>query len=534
MTGNLSDGSRENPPPSDSPMDSDRSRKARGHNPDVHGGGKSDKSIVPEKSANKEQSAESMEGRDVTFENAVETQPVRAQTRKDGRPLLPGSRGLNGIRQAANRDKSLKFNNLYHHLTLDLLKASFLGLKRYAAPGVDDVIWTEYAIDYEERLVELHQRIHRGSYRAQPSKRAYIAKADGKQRPLGIAALEDKIVQAAVRTILEQIYEVDFKDFSYGYRPHRGAHDGLDEVYVEIKHGKVNWILDADIRGFFDNIDHTWMMTFLEHRVTDWRILRLVKKWLTAGVSEDGKLSKTTVGTPQGSVISPLLANIYLHYVLDLWAEQWKRTEGRGHMFLVRYADDFVVGFQLEATGQQFLADLKERMAKFGLELHPEKTRLIEFGRFAESDRKHKGGGRPETFDFLGFTHICGQTRKGHFQLERRTAKKKFQAKLAAIKQQLRREIHNDIRDTGKWLKSVYDGWCRYYAVPGNYLCLSRFQDALQTAWLRLLRRRSQRGKKLTWKKFAVICNRWLPNPRILHPYPEGRRARRLTVTHPR
>lgn len=529
MTGNLSSGSRESPTSSDSPMDLDRSGKARGHNPDVHDGGQSDKFIVPEKSANNDaESAESTEGRNLTIENVDQTQPVRAQTRKDGQPLSPGSRGLSGIRQAASKDKSLKFNNLYHHLTLDLLIASFLDLKRHAAPGVDDMTWSDYAKDYEDRIIDLHKRLQRGSYRAQPSKRAYIAKSDGKQRPLGIAAVEDKIVQAAVRTILEQIYEVDFLECSYGYRPSRRAHDALDEVYVEIKGRKINWILDADIRGFFDNIDHDWMMKFLEHRVTDWRMLRLVKKWLTAGVSEDGKWSKTSVGTPQGSVISPLLANIYLHYVLDLWAAHWQRTQARGQMFLARYADDFVVGFQWEATGRHFLTALKERMAKFGLELHSEKTRLIEFGRYAQSNRHDKGLGKPETFDFLGFTHICGQTRKGYFQLERHTSRKKFQAKVEAIVQKLRREIHKDIHETGQWLKSVYDGWCRYYAVPGNYACLSSFQDALHTHWLRLLRRRSQRGQKLTWVKFTSICNRWLPNPRILHPYPEQRRAQRL------
>lgn len=509
-------------------MDGDQPEKARGHKSGVHDGGKSDKSIVPEKSANKEASAESMEGRGLTMENANKTQPDRAQTRADGQPFIPGSRGLDGIRKAASKDKNLKFNNLFHHLTIELLEASFLALKRKAAPGIDKMTWAKYSENYEERITDLHHRLHRGSYRAQPCKRAYIAKSDGKQRPLGITAVEDKVVQAAVRTILEQIYEVDFLEFSYGYRPSREAHAALDEVYVEIKREKINWVLDADIRGFFDNISHDWLMKFIEHRVTDWRMLRLLKKWLKAGVSEDGKWSETTVGTPQGAVISPLLANIYLHYALDLWADLWKRKQAHGRMFIVRYADDFVIGFQWETEGIRFRKALEERMTKFGLELHPEKTRLIEFGRYAESNRKANGQDKPETFDFLGFTHSCGKTRGGQYQLTRRTARKKFQAKVADITQKLMNRLHDDVMETGSWLKSVYDGWCTYYAVPGNYASLAQFQDALQTNWLRILRRRSQRGKKLTWKKFTALSSGWLPNPRIRHPYPDKRRAARL------
>lgn len=530
MVGNFPSGSREIPEVSTSPMEVDRSGKARGHNPDVYASGKSDKLIVPEKSANLDgmpPSSESMEERSLTNEKAEQKPLVRTQNREtDGKPFRPRSRGLLGIREAAQKDKKLKFHNLFSHLTPELLRASFLDLKKHAAPGVDGETWHDYAVDFEQRILDLHGRLHRGSYRAQPSKRAYIAKADGKQRPLGIAAVEDKIVQQATRTILEQIYEVSFRGFSYGYRPRRGAHNALDALVVAIKQRNVNWILDADIRGFFDNINHDWMMKFLEHRITDQRMLRLLKKWLRAGVSEDGEWTKTEVGTPQGAVISPLLANVYLHYVLDLWIEQWRKRITNGTVVIVRYADDFVIGFSSEADARKCLAALKERMTKFGLELHPDKTRLIEFGRNAERQRTNRGDKPPETFDFAGFTHICGQTLGGVFTVHRRTSRKKFQAKLTDISRSLLMRRHHDLAETGAWLSSVYRGWCQYYAVPGNYACLGRFQKALQAMWLRVLRRRSQRGQKLTWKKFTKICNRWIPNPRILHPYPEIRFAR--------
>lgn len=511
-------------------MEPDREGKTRCHKPAMHDTGKSDKCVVPEKSANLDglpPSSESMEERRLTNEKAEHKSLDRAQNRNtDGKPSRPRSRGLLGIREAAKKDKDLKFHNLFSHLTLDLLTASFLELKKQAAPGVDGQTWHDYAVEYEQKIIDLHGRLHRGSYRAQPSKRAYLSKADGKQRPLGIAALEDKIVQQATRTILEQIYEVSFRGFSYGYRPKRGAHNALDALVVAIKQRNVNWILDADIRGFFDNINHDWMMKFLEHRISDQRMLRLLKKWLRAGVSEDGQWTKTEVGTPQGAVISPLLANVYLHYVLDLWIEDWRKRTARGTVIIVRYADDFIIGFSSEIEARLCLDALKERMAKYGLELHPDKTRLIEFGRHAAENRKARGEKPPETFDFLGFTHICGETLKGNFSVHRRTSRKKFQTKLKDLSEKLRKRIHVDIVETGSWLASVYQGWCRYYAVPGNYNCLGRFQKALQVMWLRTMQRRSQRGKRLTWKKFTKICNRWLPNPRILHPYPEERFAR--------
>jgi group II intron reverse transcriptase/maturase len=344
-------------------------------------------------------------------------------------------------------------------------------------------------------------------------------------RPLGIAALEDKIVQQAARTILECIYEQDFLGFSYGFRPGRSPHQALDALFVGITKRKVNWIIDADIRGFFDNISHQWLMKFLEHRIADRRMLRLLKKWLRAGVSEDGEWSATKVGTPQGAVISPLLANVFLHYVLDLWINDWRKRHARGEVIVIRYADDLVIGFREESDARRYLAALKERFAKFGLELHPEKTRLIEFGRHAEARRAKRGAGPPETFDFLGFTHISGKTRRGDYTIHRKTSRKKFQAKLADVKNKLKRRRHHDLAQVGAWLQGVLRGWCQYYAVPGNYVRLRQFREALQSMWLRLLRRRSQRGRRLTWTKFSTLSKRWLPTPKILHPYPNVRFA---------
>ncbi len=403
-------------------------------------------------------------------------------------------------------------------------------MKRQAVPGIDGVTWAQYAEDFERRINDLHERIHRGTYRAQPSKRAWIPKPDGKQRPLGIAALEDKIVQQAVKTVLECIYEEDFLGFSYGFRPGRGCHQALDALSVGIQRRKVNWILDADIRGFFDNIDHSWLLKFLEHRIADPRLLRLVKKWLRAGVSEDGEWSPTTVGTPQGAVISPLLANVFLHYVLDLWVESWRKRHAKGEVIIVRYADDFVIGFREESDAKHCLAALRERFTKFGLELHPEKTRLIEFGRYAAERRSKRGDGPPETFDFLGFTHISGTTRKGDFTIRRISSMKKLRTKLRELKDKLRRKMHQDVTQVGSWVLSVFRGWCNYHAIPGNSERLQQFRTAFQDLWLRALRRRSQRGRRMTWPKFKSLIARWLPTPRILHPYPDVRFDRQ----HPR
>jgi RNA-directed DNA polymerase len=532
--GNLSHGSRETPATSASSMEAERSEKARCHNSDMHVAGESDSSIVPGKSANNGSVpllAELMEERELTKENAEQLLLVRTQRRNsDGSPFVPRSRGLLGIREAAQKDNKLKFTSLLHHLTPELLYASFFDLKKQAAAGVDGETWRDYAMDFENRIDDLHGQIHRGAYRAKPSKRTYIPKPDGKMRPLGIAALEDKIVQQATRTILECIYEEDFLGFSYGFRPRRSPHRALDALYVGITKRKVNWIIDADIRGFFDNISHAWLMKFLEHRIADPRMLRLLKKWLRAGVSEDGEWSPTKVGTPQGAVISPLYANVFLHYVFDLWINEWRQRKARGEVIVVRYADDFVIGFREESDARNCLAALKERFAKFGLELHPDKTRLIEFGRYAEERRAKRGNDPPETFDFLGFTHICGKTRRGDFTIHRKTSRKKFQTKLNELKAQLLRRRHDDLAEVGRWLRSVYRGWCQYYAVPGNYTRLRQFKDALQKMWLRVLRRRSQRGRRLTWAKFSKLCRRWLPTPKILHPYPNVRFASQ----HPR
>jgi RNA-directed DNA polymerase len=532
--GNFPHGSRETPVTSVSFMEADRSEKARGHKSDKDVSGESYSSIVPGKPANKgwvPKPAELVEGRGLTKENTEQTLLDRTQSRKrNGKPFQARSRGLLGVREAARRNRRQKFTNLLHHVTAELLRASFFELKKQAAPGVDDETWQDYAMDYERRIKDLHERIHCGRYRAKPSKRSYIPKSDGTMRPLGIAALEDKVVQQAARTVLECIYEQDFLGFSYGYRPRRSSHQALDALFVGISRRKVNWIVDADIRGFFDNISHEWLMKFMEHRIADRRMLRLMKKWLRAGVSKDGEWSATKVGTPQGAVISPLFANVFLHYVLDLWINDWRKRQAKGEVIIVRYADDFVIGFREETDARKCLAALGERMAKFGLALHSEKTRLIEFGRYAEQRRAERGDGPPETFDFLGFTHISGKTLGGEFTIQRITARKKLRAKFAELKKELLWRRHDDLVKIGKWLHSVYRGWCQYYAVPGNSMRLQQFRSAIQVMWLRNLQRRSQRGRRLTWAKFSKLCRRWFPTPKILHPYPSVRFA----CQHPR
>jgi group II intron reverse transcriptase/maturase len=430
---------------------------------------------------------------------------------------------LHRVREVARRDRHARFTALLHHVTVDLLLESFLLLKKNAAPGVDDVTWEQYEVNCGERIRSLHQRVHGGTYRALPSKRAYIPKPDGGQRPLGIAALEDKIVQQAVMWVLNQIYEVDFQGLSYGYRPGRGAHDALDSLWVGISRRKVGWVLDADIRGFFDTINHEWLLKFIEHRVADPRILRLIRKWLRAGVSEDGQWSKTEVGTPQGSVISPLLANVYLHYVFDLWVLQWRTRFATGDVIVVRYADDFIVGFQHRHDAERFLNELWERLHKFGLALHPDKTRLIRFGRFAATDRQRRGEGKPETFGFLGFTHICGQRRKNQsFIVRRKTITQRLRAKIQSVRVTLRRMRHLPIPVQGQWLRQVVQGHYQYFAVPGNLRSLETFRRETERNWLRALRRRSQRHR-LTWQRFGVFVKFWIPRPKILHPYPNQR-----------
>lgn len=525
MPGNFMRENRETPLASGSNTP-DRLEKATSYTTSMYAGGESDEQVVLTKRSNKEgiSSAESVEESCSTKGNTNEANTLRTLSR-EGVP-----QGLAGVREAARRDRKQKFTALLHHVTVDLLRESYYSLKRNAAPGIDGVTWEQYGEGLEAKIQELHGRLHRGAYRAQPSRRTYIPKADGRQRPLGIAALEDKIVQQAVVTVLNQIYEEDFLGFSYGFRPGRSQHNALDALAVSLRRKKVNWVLDLDVRGFFDNVSHEWLEKFVEHRIADRRILRLIQKWLKAGVSEEGEWTETEVGTPQGAVASPLLANIYLHYVFDLWVKQWRQRWANGDMIVVRYADDAVLGFEHRKEAEAFLEQLRERMRKFGLELHPEKTRLIEFGRFAEDNRKRRGEGKPETFDFLGFTHICGKTRKGGwFKIRRQTIKKRLRSKLQAVRQELRRRWHERIAETGDWLRSVVQGYFNYHAVPGNFRALQTFRREVARAWLEALRRRSQRHR-LPWERFRSIIDRHLPLPRIVHPEP----GVRFDAMHPR
>lgn len=439
--------------------------------------------------------------------------------------------GLDRIREAARRDKNLRFNNLMHHITVDLLREAYKALKRDAAPGIDGVTWEQYGNELEEKLSNLHQRVQSGRYRATPSKRVWIPKADGKQRPIGIAVLEDKIVQQAVVWVLNQIYEEDFVGFSYGFRPGRSQHNALDALWVGITQRKINWVLDADIRSFYDTIDHEWLMKFVEHRIADSRVLLLIRKWLRAGVSEDGQWSKTTVGTPQGAVASPILANIYLHYVFDLWVNRWRKRRALGEVIVVRFADDLVMGFQYRNEAECFLQALRDRLAKFGLETHQEKTRLIEFGRFAAANRAERGESKPETFDFLGFTHICSKTRKSNrFTIRRKTIAKRLRMKTKAVREGIMRRRHNPVPEQGKWIRSVITGHFNYYGVPGNKQALDAFRTEAIKQWFRALRSRSQKARRLTWERFKRLIATWVPTVKIKHAYP----YQRLRVTYPR
>src|SRR6266852_2408057 len=422
------------------------------HKSSMHGGGESYSGVVLTKQPNKsgQPPAEVVEGRPLTKENTPEPNSRRTPRRGSGHS------GLERVREAAKKDKKLKFTALLHHVSIDLLRDSYDSLKKKAAPGVDGVTWEEYGRDLEARLSDLHGRIHRGAYRARPSRRTWISKSDGRQRPLGIAALEDKIVQRAVGTVLNQIWEEDFLGFSYGFRPGRGQQDAWDALWVGIVRKRVNWILDLDIRSFFDKLQHEWLVQFVEHRVGDQRVVRLIQKWLKAGVMEQGQWSETKEGSPQGAVISPILANLYLHHVLDLWVDAWRKKQAREDVIVVRYADDAVLGFEHRAEAERFLEQLRERLRKFGLELHPEKTRLIEFGRYAIERRKKRGEGKPETFNFLGFTHICGTNHQtGNFTVHRRTIGKRMAAKLKDIRAKLRQRMHESPAAAGKWLAQV-------------------------------------------------------------------------------
>jgi group II intron reverse transcriptase/maturase len=460
-----------------------------------------------------------MEPRGLTKGNPSEQTRFRTQSRGDLQ------QALERVRQAAMGDSGLQFTALWHHVyDIERLRKAYLELKRNATPGVDRVTWKSYGETLDANLTELSDRLKRGAYRAKPVKRAFIPKPDGGQRPLGVTTLEDKIVQRATTEVLNAIYEVYFLGFSYGFRPGRSPHQALDALAYGIQHTSVNWVLDADIRGFFDSIDHEWLLKFVEHRIRDERVLRHIKKWLNAGVLEEGKRIVQEEGTPQGASISPLLANIYLHYVFDLFAQHWRKHKAAGAMVIVRFADDFIVAFEHKSDAEAFLEELRERFAKFNLQLHPDKTRLIEFGRNADQNRRGRGEGKPESFDFLGFTHSCDKTKKGKFIVLRQTIKKRMRRKLKAIKQWLREHLHDSVEQVGKHLRIVIQGHFQYFAVPRNGQALRAFTSGIGWLWYKALKRRSQTAK-INWYRMQRLIWCYFPIPRILHPYPEQRLA---------
>jgi len=487
--------------------------------------GKSASVIVARKPTNEagQPAAEPVERRAETKGNADQQNTRRAQDRESVASALAR------IREVARQRKKERFTSLFHHISLSLLRLAFHALKRDAASGVDGLTWKDYEADLERKLESLHAQVQRGAYRALPSRRQYIPKPDGRQRPIAIAALEDKIVQKAVLAVLNAIYENDFLGISYGFRTGRSQHDALDALIVGITSKKVSYIFDADIRSFFDSVSQEWLVRFIEHRIKDPRIIRLIQKWLKAGVLEDGVVKVSDKGTGQGSVISPLLANVYLHYTFDLWAKRWRRRQATGDMIIVRYADDLIVGFQHEMDAQRFWDDMRSRLQEFSLTLHPEKTRLLEFGRHAAINRKQRGLGKPETFDFLGFTFICGKSRRGSFLILRKTRRDRMSAKLKEVKDELRRRRHNPIPAQGAWLKQVVIGFFAYHAVPTNIHELLAFRSHIKDLWLRSLRRRSQKDRT-SWERIATLADAFLPQPRILHPWPN----QRFAVTHPR
>jgi RNA-directed DNA polymerase len=490
----------------------------RGGNPLMNGRRDSDGCVVPQKPSNNPggPGAETVEGRRPAKGNAAsETRPGRGAG-------LGVSSDLERVRQVARRDKQVRFTALLHHVSVDRLREAYRALRPDAAAGVDGITWREYGRDLEANLRDLHARVHRGAYRARPVRRAYIPKPDGRSRPLGVAALEDKVLQRAVVGVLNAVYEQDFLGFSYGFRPGRSPHRALDALTVGITRKKVNWVLDADVRDCFTSLDHSWLLKFLEHRIADKRVLRLIQRWLKAGVIEDGEWSQTLEGTPQGASVSTLLANVYLHYVFDLWVHQWRSRHARGDVVVVRFADDFVVGFEHRDEAERFWAELRERLASFGMELHEGKSRLIEFGRFAAQHRARRGDPKPETFDFLGFTHMCTKDRRGRFKLSRVTSKKRMRTKLGAVKTEMRRRMHRPIPEQGHWLARVLQGHYNYYGVPHNSRALGSFHLQVKRHWLRSLRRRSQRHR-LTWERFGRLADRWLPRPRVMHPWPNRR-----------
>jgi RNA-directed DNA polymerase len=511
----------------------------------MHEPGKSDKSVVPAKSPKIDywelhrRFVEAMKGRDLAKENAEDgtdaalrpagpakqVDRTQSRVREDQTLSEDLQSALDRVRQAACRDKQVKFTSLWHHVyDARRLNEAYHAIRRDAAAGVDGQTWQAYGRELGANLKGLSDRLAQNRYRAKPVKRGYIPKADGRQRPIGVPVLEDKIVQRATVAVLNAVYETDFLGFSYGFRPGRSAHMALDALAVGIQMRKVNYVLDADIRGFFDTLDHEWLMKFVEHRIADPRVLRHIRKWLNAGVMEDGRCVRQEEGTPQGGSISPLLANIYLHYVLDLWADRWRRTRAHGDAIIVRYADDFVVGFQHQSDARRFLEELRERFRQFNLELHADKTRVIEFGRDAAERAKRRDQGPPPTFNFLGFTHACDKTRRGKFVVRRRTMTARMRAKLRAIKQELRKRLHEPVKRVGQWLKAVLSGHYRYFGVPRNIEALNRFRVMVYRLWRRTLNRRSQKAT-VGRRWYDAVAGFWLPMPRIWHPYPEQRLA---------
>ena len=494
----------------------------------MHGSEESDSVVVAVKPTNKAErsAAEPVEPRTGTKGNAGQQSTCRAQDRESV------SQALERVRQAARQRKKERFTSLLHHVDRAMLRTAFYAIKRDAAPGVDGVTWETYEQDLDRRIETLHEQVQAGTYRALPSRRSYIPKEDGSKRPLAVAALEDKIVQRAVAAVLSAIYEEDFLGFSYGFRPGRSQHDALDALdalIVGIGSRKVNFILDADIRSFFTEVSQQWVVRFLEHRIGDKRVIRLVQKWLRAGVFEDGIVTVEEKGTGQGSVISPCLSNVYLHYVFDLWAARWRRREATGDMIMVRYADDIVVGFQHEIDARRFRDAMRDRLREFSLSLHPAKTRLIEFGRFAAQNCKRRGRSKPETFTFLGFVLICDKSQRGNFRVRRKSRRDRMRAKLREIKEALRRRMHRPIPETGKWLGQIVAGYFAYHAVPTNSPALSAFRYHVLVLWHRQLCRRSQRARVLR-TRMTKLADEFLPLPRVLHPWPSVRFA----VRHPR
>lgn len=483
--------------------------------------GKSDRFIVPRNRSNNAtgRATESEEGRERTKGNSPERRTPRTQRRTRVSPALER------VQHVAHRDHTQRFTALLHHVyDIGRLRAAYFALTRGAAPGIDGETWRHYGEQLEPNLQSLSERLKRGAYRVHPVRRTYIPKTDGRPRPLGVPTVEDKIVQRAVVEVLNAIYEPMFLGFSYGFRPGRNPHHALDALTVGIYRRKVNWVLDADIRGFFDTLNHEWLIRFVEHRIGDRRIVRLIQKWLSAGALEEGRWIPGEVGTVQGGSISPLLANIYLHYVFDLWTQQWRQTRAHGDVIVVRFADDFVLGFQHRTDAERFLTDLRARLTRFGLTLHPEKTRLIEFGRYAHRDRRARGEGKPQTFNFLGFTHCCATTREAKFTVLRQTMRQRWQAKVTAVAAELRRRLHEPIPVVGAYLGSVVRGHQRYYGVPRNLPALKAFHLAIARLWRRVLAERSQKGY-VSWARMQRLVARWLPHVRVCHPRPLARFA---------